>query len=151
MANKSLLHWCQSALPHNFQTVKGLTEKYQEFLLQQLPEDIADSVQIINVDRGEVVIAAASGQIANFLRLHTRELTQQFDETFGGKRKLSIKAMPASLLQVESGHVAVRPQPVSAETIRNIEKNANWVDDEKLKKAFESLARQLKESNPNCD
>ncbi len=150
MANKSLLHWCQSALPENFQSIKGLTEKYQQFLLQQLPEDIADSVQVINVERGKVVIAAASAQIANFLRLHARELTQQFDETFGGNRKLSIKAMPASLLKVESGHVVVRPQPVSAETVKNIEKNAKWVDDEKLKKALESLAHQLKDSN-RCD
>lgn len=151
MANKSLLHWCQSALPPNFQSIKGLTEKYQNFLAQQLPEDIVDSVQVINVDRGEVVIAAASGQIANFLRLHVRELTQQFEETFGGNRKLTIKAMPASVLKVESGHRVVRPQSVSVDTINSIENNAKWVEDEKLKKALESLAHQLKDSNPRSD
>ena len=144
MANKPLLHWCQSALPPNYQAIKGLTEKYQKFLVQQLPEDIVDSVQVINVDHGEIVIAAASGQIANFLRLHVSELTQQFHETFGGKRKLLIKAMPASLLQVESGHAVVKPRSVSREAINGIENNAKWIEDEKLKKAFESLARQLK-------
>lgn len=151
MANKTLLHWCQSALPPNFQTIKGLTEKYQKFLVQQLPEDIVDTVQVINVDHDEVVIAAASGQIANYLRLHAREITQQFHETFGGNRKLSIKAMPASLLKVETGQVVVRPKSVSTETISNIEKNAKWVEDEKLKKALESLAHQLKESKPRSD
>lgn len=151
MANKSLLHWCQSALPPNFQSIKGLTEKYQTFLAQQLPEDIVDSVQVINVDHGEVVIAAASGQIANFLRLHARELTQQFHETFGGNRKLLIKAMPASLLQVELSRRVVKPQSVSADTIDSIESNAKWVEDEKLKKALESLAARLKKPNPPAD
>jgi hypothetical protein len=151
MANKSLLHWCQSALPPNYQSIKGLTEKYQNFLAQQLPEELVDAVQVINVDRDEVVIAAASGQIANYLRLHVRELTQQFHETFGGNRKLSIKAMPASLLKVESGRVVARPQSVSTEAINNIENNAKWVEDEKLKRALESLAHQLKKSNPRTD
>ncbi|NNE63210.1 MAG: hypothetical protein HKN34_03925 [Gammaproteobacteria bacterium] len=117
--------------------------------MQQLPEDIVDSVRVINVDHAEVVIAAASGQIANFLRLHVRELTQQFHETFGGNRKLAIKAMPASLLQVESRHVAARPKPVSRDAINGID--AKWIEDEKLKKALESLAQQLKNSNSRTD
>lgn len=147
MANKSLLHWCQSALPRNYQSIKSLTEKYQNFLAQQLPADIAGLVQVIKVDRDEIVIAAASAQIANYLRLHARELTQQFSETFEGNRRLSIKAMPSSLLKVETSHVATSPQSVSKAAIDNIEKNAKWIEDEKLRGALESLAQQLKKSN----
>ncbi|MCP4429557.1 MAG: DUF721 domain-containing protein [Gammaproteobacteria bacterium] len=146
MANKSLLRWCQSVLPANYQSIKGLTEKYQQFLVQQLPEDIIDSVRVINVDQAEVVIAAVSGQIANYLRLHMKELTQQFDETFGGNRKITIKAMPASLLQIESRQATARPRSVSKESIDSIETNAKWIEDEALKKALESLADQLKKN-----
>ena len=144
MTNKQLSRWCLSVLPAHYHTIRGLTEQYQQFLVQQLPEEIIDSTRVINVDLNKIVIAVDSAQVANYLRLHLKEITQQFQETFGGNRQVRIKTMPASLLQTEPQRASARPRTVSQQAIEQIENNARWIEDEKLKNALESLADQLK-------
>lgn len=146
MTNKRLLHWCQSILPPNYQAVRGLTDKYQKFLSEQLTREIATTVRVINVNMDEIVIAAASSQVASYLRLHATELRQQFRETFGGDRKIIIKSMPESLINIDPQRSTIKPRPVSDESVDTIEKNADWVEDETLKNALKSLARSLKKS-----
>ncbi len=144
MSNKRLSNWLQSVLPNNYRQIKGQTSKYQLFLSEQLPDSITASVQVINVSTEEIVIAAGSAQVTNYLRLHARELQQQFDETFKSHQKLRFKTMPASLLQIDQRPPARKPAQVSAEAIKGISNNARWIEDDNLKQALESLARQLK-------
>ncbi len=144
MTNKRLSSWFQSILPTNYRQIKNQTSKYQLFLNEQLPDSINSSVWVINAGTEEIVIAAGSAQVTNYLRLHARELQQQFDETFTGGQKLNFKTMPESLLQVDQRPPARKPDRVSNEAIKSIRKNAQWIEDENLKQALESLARQLK-------
>lgn len=146
MTNKRLLHWCQSVLPANYRSVRELTDKYQKFLSEQLGREIAQNVQVIKVDRDEIVIASASSQVAGFLRIHGVELRQQFCETFGGDRKIVVRTMPDSLLQLESRQPVNKPRPVSDESVESIKKNADWIEDENLRKALKSLAGSLKKT-----
>lgn len=144
MSNKHLSSWCQSILPSNYRQIKSQTAKYQQFLLEQLPDSVANSIQVINANTEEIVIAVSSASVANYLRLHVRELQQQIHETFNTSQKLSFKTMPESLLQIEQRPAIRKPQSVSSEAIESINNNAQWIEDENLKQALKSLAQQLK-------
>ena len=144
MSNKLLSSWFQSVLPTNYRQIKSQTSKYQLFLSEQLSDSISDSVRVINVSSEEIVIAAGSAQVTNYLRLHARELQQQFDETFNNGQKLSFKTLPESLLRIDQRPAARKPDRVSNEAIKSISDNAQWIENENLKQALESLARQLK-------
>lgn len=144
MSNKRLSSWCQSILPVNFRQIKSQTSKYQQFLREQLPDSVSASVQVINVSKEEIVIAVSSASVTNFLRMHSRELQQQIQETFNTSQKLIFKTMPDSLLQIEQRPKVRKPVRVSDESIESISNNAQWIEDEKLKQALQSLARQLK-------
>ncbi len=146
MNNKRLSSWLQSVLPVNYRQLKSQTSKYQHFLSEQLPDSISDSVLVINVSVDEIVIAATSAQVTNYLRLHSRELQQQFHETFHSRQVLRFKTMPNSLLEVEQRPPGRKPRPVSNEAIESISSNAQWIEDDNLKQALESLARQLKKN-----
>ena len=151
MSNKRLSSWFQSILPTNYRQIKSQTSKYQLFLNEQLPDSITGSVQVINVSTEQIVIVTGSAQVTNYLRLHARELQQQFDETFKCSQKLSFKTMPESLLQIDQRPPARKPVRVSDEAIKSINNNAQWIEDEKLRQALESLARQLKNKSDITD
>lgn len=149
MSNKRLSSWCESILPSNYRQIKSQTSKYQQFLQQQLPDTVAGSVQVINVNTEEIVVAVSSATVTNFLRLHLRELQQQIHETFNSSQKLVFKTMPDSLLQMQQRPTARKPVVVSDEAIQNISSNARWIEDDSLREALQSLARQLKNKGDN--
>ena len=143
MSSKRLSDWCQSILPDNYRQVKHQTLRYQQFLLEQLPDSISHTVQVINLSKEAIIITTNNAQITHYLRLHTRELQQQFNETFATRKKLIFKTMPADLLQIERRQTIKKPRRVCHETIASIRRNAQWIEDKALKKALESLASQL--------
>ena len=147
MSNKRLSSWCQSILPANYKSIKSQTARLQNFLCEQLPESIAKRIHVINVTVQEIVVAVADPQIANYLRLHNRELQQQIHETFNLKQVLKFKTMPETVLQLSKRPQAGKPGKVSAEAAEVITNNAQWIEDEKLKNALESLAKTLKNKN----
>jgi len=100
MSNKLLSSWLQSILPANYKNIKSETGRLQNFLREQLPEPIAKRIHVINVTGQEIVVAVADPQIANYLRLHNRELQQQIHETFHLKQTLKFKTMPETVLQL---------------------------------------------------
>ena len=144
MSRKPLDQWCKSVLPENFNQVSTQMKAIQNFLQEHLPDPINQQVSVINCCEEEITIAAADPQVANYLRLYVAEVQQQIHETLGMKQKLKIQTMPDSLL-----HVGSRPQPgkptrVSQHAADAISKNANWIEDEDLRKSLLSLASVLK-------
>lgn len=144
MSSKQLSEWYQSVLPDHYQQITSQILKYQDFLRAQLPAAIADTVQVINLTNEHIVISASSAQVTNYLRLHTRELQQQFHETFAINQVLIFKTIPTNLLLIKPRQIIKKPHPVMAETIDHINNNAKWIANEKLKLALQSLARELK-------
>jgi len=144
MSNKRLASWCQSILPANYKGVKNQMAQLQNFLREQLSEPVAKRVHVINITTQEIVVAVDNAQIANYLRLHNRELQQQICETFHLRQILKFKTMPETILQLQERPKARKPGKVSGETAEVITNNAQWIEDDNLKHALESLARTLK-------
>ena len=50
--------------------------------MENLPEPVNQQVFVINFSSEEIVVAASSPQVANYLRLYVAEVQQQIQETF---------------------------------------------------------------------
>jgi hypothetical protein len=144
VSTKSLDYWCKSALPENFSRVSGQTKAIQKFLREHLPEPMNQQVSVINCSDEEINIAVSDPQIANYLRLYVTEIQQQIHESLNMKQILKIRAMPDSLLKVGTRPQPSKPTRVAKETADAISKNANWIEDEDLRKSLLSLANLLK-------
>ena len=116
----------------------------QRFLEQNLPESVNQSVTLLTVNQNEIVIAANSPVVANYLRIHSREIEQQLRETFKLEQALKIRTIPDSLLKLDKNEYLRPPRDVSSESIEAIRRNAQWIEDEELKAAMLSLAESLK-------
>jgi hypothetical protein len=144
MSRKTLDQWCQSVLPQNFAQVSAQTRAVQKFVQEHLPEPINQQVTVINCNDEEITLAVADPQVANYLRLYVAEVQQQIHETLGMQQKLTIRTMPDSMLKITTRPQSGKPTRVSKATADAITKNANWIEDENLKRSLQSLARLLK-------
>lgn len=144
MGSKKISRLCQSVLPPGFDEVTRLGPAIQNFLEQNLPESVNQAVTLLTINQHEIVIAANSPMVANYLRLHSSEIAQQLRETFHLEQVLRFRSVPDSLLRIDKNQTAREPLTVSDESIRAIRRNADWIEDEELKAALLSLADSLK-------
>ncbi len=136
---------CESVLPAGFGRVKRLGARIQQFLEQNLPEPLNRTVTLLTVDDDEIVIAASTPVVANYLRLHQAELQQQLREGLGLEQALRFRSLPDSLLRTEHAEPRRRaPRQVSDESIAALERNAQWIEDEDLRASLLELAQSLK-------
>ncbi len=145
MTTKTLAQWSRSVLPDDFKQVSQQTLAIQQFLMENLPEPVNQQVFVINFSSEEIVVAASSPQVANYLRLYVAEVQQQIQETFQLSQTLKICTVPESMLKIECPPGLDKPSKVSRETVAAISRNASWIKDEKLKQSLESLANTLKD------
>jgi sRNA-binding carbon storage regulator CsrA len=146
MGSNKISRLCQSVLPAEFEQIKRQTPSLQHFLEENLPESVRQSVTVLTINQNEIVIAANSPMVANFLRLHSKELQQQIRETFDFEQTLKFRTVPDSLLKIQQQPSLQSPRQVSAESVDALERNAQWIEDEGLKAAMLSLAESLKPS-----
>ena len=144
MATKKISRLCQSVLPPGFEQVTRLGPEIQHFLEQNLPESVNQAVTLLTVNQHEIVIAANSPMVANYLRLHSSEIAQQLQETFGLEQAVRFRSVPDSLLKINQSQTSRAPRAASAESITAIQRNAEWIENEDLKAALLSLAESLK-------
>ena len=144
MGSKKISSLCQSVLPPGFEEVAGLGPAIQHFLEQNLPESVNQAVTLLTVNQHEIVIAANSPMVTNYLRLHSSEIAQQLRETLHLEQVLKFRTVPDSLLRIDKNQATREPLAVSEESIRAIRRNADWIEDEDLKAALLSLAESLK-------
>jgi len=144
-ANK-ISRLCQSVLPADFEQVKRQAPGLQHFLEENLPEAVQQSVTVLTINQNEIVIAANSPMVANYLRLHSKELQQQLRETFNFEQTLKFRTVPDSLLKIEQHEHLRPPRRVSAESVEALKRSAQWIEDEDLKASILSLADSLKTS-----
>ncbi len=145
MTTKTLAQWSKSVLPDNFKQVSKQTLEIQQFLMEHLPEAIKQQVSVLNFSSEEIVVAASSPQVANYLRLYVAEVQQQIQETFQLSQKLIIRTAPESLMNIDSPPESGKPSRVSSETTAAIIRGARWIEDENLKQSLEALADALKD------
>lgn len=143
MTTKTLAQWSKSVLPDNFKQLSKQTLVIQQFLMENLPEPVNQQVSVINFSAEEIVVAASSPQVANYLRLYIAEIQQQIQETFQLSQRLTIRTSPDSLLKIEHPPDPGKPSKVSSKTIENISRSAGWIEDDNLKQSLESLADTL--------
>lgn len=144
MGSKQISRLCRSVLPPEFEQVTRLGPGIQRFLEQNLPATVNQSVTLLTINQDEIVVAANSPMVANYLRLHSREIEQQLRETFKLEQALKFRTIPDSLLKLDNNEYRPHPGQVSAESIEAIRRNAEWIEDEELKAAMLSLAESLK-------
>ena len=135
---------CKSILPEDFEKVRRRLPAVQQFLKENLPEPMSRSVTLLTITADEVVVAANSPLVANYLRLHSREIRQQLLETFGLKQSLRFRTIPDAMLQLAPAGGEVRnPERVSDQSIEALRRNAQWIEDEELREAMLSLVKRL--------
>ena len=144
MGSQKISRLCQSVLPPEFDQVKRLAPGIQRFLEQNLPAEVSQSVTLLTINQNEIVIAANSPTVANYLRLHSSEISQQLRETFNLEQSLKFRSIPDSLLKLDRQEFLRQPPKVSAQSIEAIKLNAQWIEDEDLRAALLSLAESLK-------
>lgn len=143
MGNSRMDELCRAVLPPGYQRVRRQGSKLQKFLEQNLPEPVNRCVTLLTLNDEEIVIAAASPTVVNFLRLHGNEIQQQLRETFNLRQRLRFRTLPDSLLRPRQRAGAGPPRQASAESIDAIRRNAQWIEDENLKSALLDLAESL--------
>ena len=144
MATNKISRLCQSVLPAEFEQVKRQAPGLQHFLDENLPDAVRQSVTVLTINQNEIVIAASCPMVANYLRLHSKELQQQLRETFNFEQTLKFRTVPDSLLKIEQHEKLRPPREVSEASVEAIRRNAQWIEDEDLRAAMLSLAESLK-------
>ena len=135
---------CQSILPEDFERIRRKLPQVQQFLEDNLPEPVNRSVTLLTINPDEIVVAASTPLVANYLRLHQREIRQQLRETFGFEQALRFRSIPESMLHLDRPGSSREPGPVSSESIEALERNLQWIEDDDLKAALQGLADSLK-------
>jgi len=146
MARRNMAGLCRGVLPPEFERLQQQIPEIQNFLEQNLPETVQGCVTLLTLNDEQIVIAANSPMVTNFLRLHSSEIEQQLRETFNLQQALKFRTIPDALLKTgRSIEQMPAAEAVSGEAVSAIERNAQWIEDEELRAAMLSLAKCLRE------
>ena len=144
MGSSRIDRLCQSVLPPGFEQLRRKLPEIQRFLEQNLPEPVNHAVTLLTMNNDEIVIAANTPMVANYLRLHAAEIQQQLRETFALEQPIRFRTVPDSMFRLGNPVKIGKPRSVSEQSIGAIETGAQWIDDEQLKAALLALAQSLK-------
>ena len=143
MAGRDISRLCQSVLPAEFEQVRRQLPQIQRFLEENLPDAVKHSVTVLAVNAEEIVIAANTPMVANYLRLHSPEIQQQLRETFQLQQPLKFRSIPDDLLKPRAKVALPSARKVSEESVAAIRLNAGWIENDDLRAALLSLADSL--------
>jgi len=145
MASRDISRLCQSVLPPGFEQVKRQLPQIQAFLDENLPQEVQHSVTLLTVNAEEIIIAANTPMVANYLRLHSAEIQQQLRETFQLEQQVKFRTIPDALFHARKQEKPQAPRVVNADAVRAIKRNAQCIEDESLRAAMLSLVDSLGE------
>lgn len=143
MAGRDLSRLCESVLPPEFERQKRQLPMIQAFLDENLPDAVQGRVTALSVNDEEVVIAANTPMVANYLRLHGAEIHQQLIEALQLKQAVRFRTIPDALLTQRKQKPLQAARVVSDEAVDSIKRNARCVEDSSLRDALLSLADSL--------
>ena len=143
MASRDIYRLCQSVLPPGFEQANRQLPQIQAFLQENLPEEVQHSVTLLTVNTEEIIIAANTPMVANYLRLHSAEIQQQLHETFQLEQQVKFRTIPDALFNARKQKELPAPRVVSNEAVQAIRRNAQCIEDETLRAAMLSLVDSL--------
>jgi hypothetical protein len=143
MASRDISRLCQAVLPPGFEQARRQLPRIQKFLEENLPEAVRHSVTLLSVTAEQIVIAANTPMVTNYLRLHAAEIQQQLRETFQLEQQLKFRTIPDAMFQRRRQLSPLPPRAVSSEAVAAIKLNAQWIEDEDLRAAMLALADSL--------
>jgi len=143
MASREIFRLCQSVLPPGFEQARHQLPRIQAFLEENLPEAVQQSVTLLSVNDEQIVIAANTPMVANYLRLHSAEIQQQLRETFQLEQKLTFRSIPDALFKTRRPVQLPAPRVVSSDSVLAIRRSAQWIEDDSLRAAILSLADSM--------
>jgi hypothetical protein len=143
MASRDISRLCQAVLPPGFEQASRQLPQIQQFLEENLPQAVRHSVRLLSVTDEQIVIAANTPMVTNYLRLHAAEIQQQLRETFQLEQQLKFRTIPDALFQQRKQLSPLPPRAVSSEAVAAIRLNAQWIEDEGLRAAMLALADSL--------
>ena len=143
MASRDIGRLCAAVLPAGFEQARRQLPRVQSFLDENLPESVRGRVTLLSIDAQRIVIAASTPLVTNFLRLHSREISQQLRETFQLDQELRFRTIPDALLQQRKPRAVLQPREASPESVEIVRRNAQWVEDDELRAALLALADSL--------
>ena len=146
MARRTLDELCHAVLPPGYEQFRRHAAGVQRFLDANLPPPANGNATLLKIGDDEIVIAAHSPPVANFLRLHAAEIRQQFRETFGFEQTVRFRTVPDALLRVDRPGGRRQPRLASPSSADAIERSASHIDDDGLREALLALARSLRTS-----
>jgi len=142
---KKLNQLLDGLLPAGFEQIKREAPRVQKFLQQDLPEPVAQSITLLRIDAEEIVIAAHSPMMANYLRMHCAGIQLRLQRALGLERVIKVCTRPHSLLKVASASRQSKPPQVSPQAVDLVARGATAIEDHELKIAMLSLAKSLQE------
>jgi hypothetical protein len=143
MASRDIARLCEGVLPPGFEQARRQLPQIQDFLEENLPEAVRQSVKLLSVTDAHIVIAANTPMVTNYLRLHATEIQQQLRETFQLEQPLKFRTIPDAMFQRRQPPSRLAPRAVSSEAVAAIRLNAQWIEDEDLRAAMLALADSL--------
>ena len=143
MASRDISRLCQAVLPPGFELARRQLPRIQQFLEENLPEAVRQSVTLLSVTDEDSVIAANTPMVTNYLRLHATEIQQQLRETFQLEQQLRFRTIPDAMFQQRKQLSPPPPRAVSSDAVAAIRLNAQWIEDENLRAAMLALADSL--------
>ena len=143
MARREISRLCQAVLPAGFEQARRQLPQIQAFLEENLPEAVRRSVTLLSVSGEQIVIAASTPMVTNYLRLHAVEIRQQLRETFQLEQQLHFRTIPDAVFERRVAGKPRAPRAVSDEAVAAIRANARWIEDEDLRAAMLALAESM--------
>lgn len=143
MGNRGIADLCRSILPPGFEQARRRLPRIQEFLDDNLPESVRHQVTLLSVDEREIVIAASTPMVTNYLRLHAGELGQQLRETFELEQEIRFRTIPDALLRQRESKATPVPRVVSPESVEAIRRSAQCIEDDSLRASLLALADSI--------
>jgi hypothetical protein len=143
MAGRDLSRLCRSVLPAGFERMQRELPRVQAFLDANLPQAVSGQVTLLSIGDDQIVIAASTPMVTNYLRLHGAEIAQQLRETFRLEQAIRFRTVPDALMQQRKTEPLRPPRAVGGETVEAIRRNAQWIEDDSLRAALLSLAESL--------
>ncbi len=140
MASRDISRLCQAVLPPGFEQARRQLPQIQQFLDENLPEAVRHSVTLLSINAEQVVIAANTPMVTNYLRLHGAEIQQQLRETFQLEQALHFRTIPDALFQRRKPLTVAKPRAVGSEAVAAIRLNSQWIEDDNLRAAMLALA-----------
>lgn len=127
-------------LPEDYRAHASLIQQFQHFFQQMRDDAVYQQVTVNNVSDNLLHVSLPNSTLANYFRLHERELQQSIESAFSIRPSIKVTVQP----EQRNKELLREPlAPVSEKIADQINKSSETMEDEHLKAAIKSLSATL--------